>query len=420
MKFVEIADHAGSPFLKSLTTAATTLEPGFLPPVMATATENASASHVGSAQPGQINSRDTEERIQVPTDDPTKPRHADLVNGIGEMDINQGNASAGANAHGATTVDANADSAQGNGAPQPPFADQGPGGQDDGQNPHHNGHKFIHEGPHHHSGDIKQAYQSQKQKLKDMTKPPGGFDPTPLPNAPPGYTLKFIFHRASNLPVADLGGASDPFIHATLKAPVLKRHKEDPDLTHRTRTIRKTTEPVWDDEWIVANVPTSGFTLKCRIYDEDYPDSDDRLGNVTLDVGQFAPNWEGIPVPGKEFPVKKRMASKRAYLGKTLSSGFGHKTDITPSLWLSVQVLGQSPPPHAQMYTAGPSFYFKHFSPTIGRITGTKVNKNAEQDYQSGKAEQDGDGKDPQRYEYVSLHNTIDRSSKFSIPISPC
>lgn len=31
--------------------------------------------------------------------------------------------------------------------------------------------------------------------------PAGGFDNTPIPRAPPGYTLRFTFHRGDNLPL---------------------------------------------------------------------------------------------------------------------------------------------------------------------------------------------------------------------------
>ena len=217
------------------------------------------------------------------------------------------------------------------------------------------------------------------------SKPPGGFDTTPLPDAPQGYTLRFIFHYASNLPKGDISTlSSDPYLTATLKSSSPKRHKEDPDLVHRTPTLRNTTEPQWNDEWVVANVPSSGFTLKCRMYDEDSPDHDDRLGNVTLKIPRVYDGWEGIPQPGKVFEAKKRMISKRAFLLKGLSSLIHSDTHVTPLLRISVEVLGESDPPYAQMCTLGPARWTKHFSPMIGRMTGIKVNKDEEHD-------QDGD-----------------------------
>lgn len=264
---------------------------------------------------------------------------------------------------------------------------------------HAHGHHVLKHWHHPYSGDLKDAYHEQKQKIKDKTNPPGGFDTTPLPDAPPGYTVKFIFHRATNLPVADIATwSSDPYIHATLKAPIPKRHKEDPDLTWRTRTIRKTTTPEWNEEWIVANIPRAGFTLKCRLYDEDVHHSDDRLGNVTIKCDSVSEEWEGFPPPGREFKARKRAGSKSAYFVRAL---YSKAENLTPSLWVSVQVLGMSKPPHAQMYTVGPSVFFKHFSPTIGRLTGTKVNKDAENDYRcdSAGSETSKDRREAQRYE---------------------
>ncbi|KAI0530380.1 hypothetical protein GGR58DRAFT_508499 [Xylaria digitata] len=231
---------------------------------------------------------------------------------------------------------------------------------------------------------IKGKIKDQKEKMKAMAKPPGGFDPTPIPDAPPGYTVKFTFHRAENLPTADIGtGSSDPFLTATLTTSVPKRHKEDPDLVYRTRTIRKSLEPHWEEDWIVANVPASGFRLKCRLYDEDWPDKNDRLGNVTIYVYRINESWKDLAPPDKVFDVKKRMGSKRAYLLKAASSALHKDVSMTPRLYISAVVLGKSDPPHGQIYTVGPTFYFKHFSPMIGRLTGVKVNKDEAADSQS-------------------------------------
>lgn len=245
-----------------------------------------------------------------------------------------------------------------------------------------------------------------KKAVADKAKkPPGGFDKTPLPNAPQGYTIRFTFRYAANLPPADLSTASsDPFLTATLKASNPKRHKEDPEVVHRTRTIRKTTEPEWNEEWVVANVPPSGFSLKCRLYDEDATDHDDRLGNVTIKVPQVYEQWEGIPPPGKEFDAKRRVMSKRAFLAKGIASCIHTDTHTTPRLCVSIEVLGKSDPPFAQMYTVGPTMWTKHFSPMIGRLAGTKVNKDEEHDQDGGPSQGEGsssqaDEKKSQKYE---------------------
>ncbi|KAM0298513.1 hypothetical protein ACHAPM_008583 [Fusarium culmorum] len=229
-----------------------------------------------------------------------------------------------------------------------------------------------------------------KDRVHQITKgPPGGFDPTPLPDAPQGYTIRFIFHGASNLAPADFVTiSSDPFLHATLKGTQPKRHKEDPDLTYRTRTIQKTTEPQWDDEWVVANVPPTGFTLKCRLYDEDFPDHDDRLGNVTIKVPSISQDWQGIPPPGRVYEAKKRVMSKRAYLTKAVTSVVNHNMHMTPLLRVSMELLGPSAPPYAQMHTVGPTTWVKHFSPLIGRLAGVKVNANSDDDAHTDQDEQ--------------------------------
>src|SRR5688572_6408609 len=68
---------------------------------------------------------------------------------------------------------------------------------------------------------------SELSKLANKKKgPPGGLDATPLPSVPQGYTIRFTFRSAANLPPSDLNTASsDPYLTATLRAPSVKRHK---------------------------------------------------------------------------------------------------------------------------------------------------------------------------------------------------
>lgn len=231
---------------------------------------------------------------------------------------------------------------------------------------------------------------------KEEGDPPGGFDDTPLPKAPPGYTLRFTFHDARNLAPADISSASsDPFLHATLSAPTIKRHRDDPDLTYRTRTHHTTTNPDWKEEWVVANVPPSGFTLKCRLYDEDGKNADDRLGNVTINIGSVSESWEGIPPPGRVFKAKKRMMSKRALTVKAIMVLCSSGSSMSPLVRISIEVLGKSEAPHGQMYTLSPTSWIKHFSPMIGRLVGMTVNEDEEAD-RKGSEPESNKGKDKQ------------------------
>ncbi|KAL1968471.1 hypothetical protein VTN77DRAFT_1681 [Rasamsonia byssochlamydoides] len=201
--------------------------------------------------------------------------------------------------------------------------------------------------------------------------PPGGFDDTPIPRVPPGYTIKFTFHRAVNLPVADFNSlSSDPFVHAQLIVDLPRRHKQDPDVTFRTPTVRRDVNPVWDAEWIVGNVPASGFDLKCRVYDEDPVDHDDRLGNAHVTVDSIRDGWEGIKE--KPYRIKKRAGSKRAYLFRTVAAACSRDHQLDAHLIVSVECLGRTPGDNGgHMYTVGPLYWFKHFSPLIGRLTKT-------------------------------------------------
>lgn len=248
-----------------------------------------------------------------------------------------------------------------------------------------------------HKDEAKEPLQPPKpQKTKtggSKKGPAGGFDETPLPQAPPGYTVKITFHRATNLPLADLNTLSaDPFIVAELQTSLPSRHKEDPPLQLRTPTIRQNTDPVWDTEWIVANVPKTGFKLKCRIYDEDPADHDDRLGNAHVFVDYINEEWAGIKE--QAYPIKKRMGSKRAYLLRALAVCLNKVEHMNGSLVVSVEVLGRTQAENGgRVYTLGPQFWIRHYSPLLGRLLGQKEPNEGEVSKRTGKPK-------PERYNF--------------------
>ena len=235
----------------------------------------------------------------------------------------------------------------------------------------------------------KKVHKNDDVDEKEKKKPAGGFDDTPVPRAAPGYTIKITIHKAENLPFADIGTlSSDPYVLAVLRTDLPKRHKQDPDLTLRTPTIHRNTDPVWETEWIVANVPTSGFKLKCRLYDEDPSDHDDRLGNAHVDVGRIDNNWKGFS--NRSFQLKKRMGSKRAYTLRGCAALLSKNVKMSGHLFVSVENLGRTETDNGgRAYTIGPLPWTRHYSPLIGRIAGTK-------DTEQGK-----DGKETQRYKQV-------------------
>lgn len=210
------------------------------------------------------------------------------------------------------------------------------------------------------------------QKKKDDKGPAGGFDDTPIPHAPPGFTVKFTIHSAHSLPFADINTlSSDPYVMAELTTASPGRHKQNPPLRWRTPTIQRCVEPVWDSEWIVANVPASGFALKARIYDEDPGDHDDRLGNVHVNVHRIGENFQSIKA--QPYDIKKRMGSKRAYLMRGCAAMFNRSVHMSGTLTVSVEVLGKTATDNGgRLYTIGPCNWTRHFSPMIGRLAGTK------------------------------------------------
>lgn len=222
-----------------------------------------------------------------------------------------------------------------------------------------------------------EAFQAKRGKDdkpsgEEKKGPAGGYDNTPVPKAPAGYTVKFTFHRATALPFADINTlSSDPYVLAELITDLKPRHKQDPPLRHRTRTIRRNVNPEWNEEWIVANVPASGFRMKCRLYDEDPANHDDRLGNVHVDVSGLGQGFQNIRE--QEYKIKKSSGSKRAYFMRGCAAMFNSNTPMSGDLVISVEVLGRTETENGgRMYTLGPCRWIKHFSPMIGRLAGTK------------------------------------------------
>lgn len=208
---------------------------------------------------------------------------------------------------------------------------------------------------------------------KEEKKPSGGFDPIAIPKRPAGYTIKFTMHRATNLPMADINGfSSDPYCLAQINTDTPSRHKEDPYLRWRTATVRKNTEPEWNEEWIVANVPASGFKLKIRILDEDPADKDDMLGKVHVTIPSLSENWEGIQNQG--FKLLAHGGSIRAYMLQTVTTCFRENKHFRGHLFLSMEMLGRTKEDgqNGRLYTVGPARWIRHFSPMLGRLAHIK------------------------------------------------
>ncbi|KAK5050756.1 hypothetical protein LTR84_003315 [Exophiala bonariae] len=241
------------------------------------------------------------------------------------------------------------------------------------------------------SDKLQQKFKKQDSSKSQKKEPAGGYDATPIPQLPPGYTIKITFHKAENLPFADFGTfSSDPYILAALKTDLPRRHKQDPELRLRTPTIHRNTNPEWNVEWVIANVPSSGFFLKCRLYDEDPSDHDDRLGNAHITVNHIDENYKGFSQ--QKFAIKKRMASKRAYTFRGCAALLSKRVKMGGDLIVSVENLGRTKDESGgRAYTIAPLPWSQHYSPLIGRLAGTKD------------TEHDKDGKEVQKYNFQSI-----------------
>lgn len=239
--------------------------------------------------------------------------------------------------------------------------------------------------------------------------PDGGYDSTPLPRHPhPTYTLRFTFHRATHLPIADLqNAASDPYLLVQLNMPhdsgIGQRHKQDPPLRWRSITTHATRDPVWEDQWVVAGVPapqdgqTGACELKIRVMDEDKSDHDDRLGDVKIRLdGLGTSRWKDVREGAYE--VQKRKAKKRVNLVRFCCAPMdllarpkrGRKSP-KEELVVSIEVLGKTEGDDevGKAYTIGPLRWRQHYSPMIGRVAGTEQPK--EEEHQEEKQQQQGE-----------------------------
>lgn len=235
-------------------------------------------------------------------------------------------------------------------------------------------------------GKHEQDAGAQRADTKDnKPSPSGGYDSIPIPKRPSGYTLKMTFHRAENLPMADINGfSSDPYVLAQLNTNTNTRHKEDPHLRWRSKTVRKDTTPEWDECWIVANVPASGFKLKVRVYDEDPADRDDVLGNVHISVPSLDENWKGIKNQGYKLLATK--GSIRAYALQAVTTCFREDKRFRGVIFVSIEVLGRTAEDgqNGRLYTIGPCRWIRHYSPILGRLANIKEPDVEDKSQQSG------------------------------------
>jgi hypothetical protein len=173
------------------------------------------------------------------------------------------------------------------------------------------------------------------------------------------YTCKITFLKVCNVPVADLNDLScDPYLEVTLSEDPPKDTSDPQYLTYRTRTCRRNLNPEFNEQWIVAGIPESGFLLSIKLRDEDPGNVDDDLGKTILRMpnegeGTLNDSWKS---GDREYKVHKRTGSITSVLftwtARALTRGnVGHHVRV----WVSAEVLGKfEGQQDRRMYTVGP------------------------------------------------------------------
>lgn len=171
------------------------------------------------------------------------------------------------------------------------------------------------------------------------------------------FTLHIKFKRATDLPIGDfLLLSSDPYCVATLRFPgQLYDGDEKFKLHRRTRTLRRELNPEWNEDWTIANVPITGFTLKLKVMDEDAKNHDDGLGVAKIVVTSMS---EGKTEYNQGLSIRKAgdvgvtfvRAVAAGCKGKKFKN-LGGKIEVD----ISVEKCAEDVPKDHRPYTVGPS-----------------------------------------------------------------
>lgn len=83
--------------------------------------------------------------------------------------------------------------------------------------------------------------------------------------------------EARGLKAGDFNGTSDPFVEVRIKNQT--QH-------YKTKTIRKTTSPFWNEEFVFTNFSPADY-LTLKVYDYDTITNNDLLGEIEVPIGQI-------------------------------------------------------------------------------------------------------------------------------------
>ncbi|KAB5587832.1 hypothetical protein CTheo_8726 [Ceratobasidium theobromae] len=232
------------------------------------------------------------------------------------------------------------------------------------------------------------------------------------------YDVEITFHSAHSLPVSDIPLlSSDPYILASVLVPSYSTQEPGPPpLLFRTRTIHKSRDPQWESEvWRVGGVPGAGFMLRVSMRDEDAGKKDDSLGEARVSffghkkdgAFQAEDDWglvrEGLYVERRQAPIKKRRGGARTFMTTYAAAALSRSISRHGgNVVISVKVL---------------DYYSLHFSPLLGRVTGTKstnasnLRRAALTDFQANKLQLTGPVPNELKFHYVGYRPFIESMS---------
>ncbi|KAF7298347.1 C2 domain-containing protein [Mycena kentingensis (nom. inval.)] len=161
----------------------------------------------------------------------------------------------------------------------------------------------------------------------------------------PYVDLNIRFIGARNIPKVDVIGSADPYFVA----------KIDGRISFVSTVVVNSLTPTWNERWRVKNVPAHA-SLAIEVLDkDDGAKSDDFIGKFTVSV---APGLKEADIEGPLF----RKAGGQFFL----------EIESTPCAKSSQQ----DPKAYPYMFD-GPIRFSRHYSPTVGRLTGSTSDDRA-------------------------------------------
>jgi len=178
------------------------------------------------------------------------------------------------------------------------------------------------------------GYQNQKEREHELNK----------------ARLVVRVIEARGLKAADWGGTSDPFTELRIKASTI---------VHKTRTIKKTLNPMWNEEFILYPTNTDTDILSVKVYDFDTNTSNDLIGELEIPLVAIVNKPQGEEIwrplmekkgPTTFVPLKGEICMQINY--------FEHSPQSPPPVLMGQPMIFYPPPMQGQPMMGQPVIYY--------------------------------------------------------------